>query len=290
MSDRRLVIVDGNALLYRAFFAIPDLSTAEGRPTNAVFGFVKAMGQIRDLRRPTHWVVIFDGGLPAERKELLADYKAQRPPMPAKLHDQKEPCERFLDLSRIAWLRIQGEEADDVMASLARREAASVEEVLLVTSDKDLLQLVGDRIRVAAPSGHDAPMGPDGVAAKLGVPPGKIVEWLALVGDSADNIPGVSGVGPKTAAKLLADFGSLNELWHRLPEIGSERVRKALESSRDLVERNVAMVTLREIPCDLTLDAMALREPDRPALAAFFREMEFRSLAASLEQADLFGA
>jgi DNA polymerase-1 len=289
MNRRRLVIVDGNALLYRAFFAIPDLSTADGKPTNAVFGFVKAMGFVRDRREPTHWVVVFDGGLPDERKALLAEYKAQRPPMPVKLRDQREPCERFLDLSRIAWLRVQGEEADDVMASLARREEASVDEILLVTSDKDLLQLVGGKVRVAAPSGHEAPMGEADVVAKLGVPPGAVPSWLALVGDSADNIPGVPGVGPKTAAKLLAEFGSLAEVWRRLAEIEPERVRKALENSRELVDRNVAMVTLRDIPCDLSLDAMAAREPDRPGLAAFFREMEFKSLAAAMSQTDLFG-
>ncbi len=286
--NQRLVLIDGMSVLYRAFFALPPLSTRDGRPTHAVLGFVKMVRQARDVRLPSHWAVVFDGGLPQERMDLLAQYKAQRPPMPQALRDQVIPVERYLELARVPCVRVQGEEADDVMASMARRFQSEVDEVLLVTSDKDMAQLVGERIRVAAPSGREAPAGPEQVIERFGVAPGQIVEWLALTGDASDNIPGVPGVGHKTAAKLLAAFGGLEALWNNLERVTPDRLRKALSENRGTVERNLAMVRLRDVPCAMDLESLRVRAPDAPRLRAYFEEMEFRALANETAQADLF--
>lgn len=160
MATRRLILIDGNNVLYRAFFAIRDLSTSGGRPTNAVFGFVKMLRQLRELHRPSHWMVTFDGGLPEERTELLEEYKAQRTPMPDSLREQVGVAERYLDCAGISWCRVDGQEADDVMASVLWRHAGDFDEALLATGDKDMYQLVTDAVRVVPVSGSGAPMGP----------------------------------------------------------------------------------------------------------------------------------
>ena len=208
--------MDGTAIAYRAFFAIRQLSTRAGRPTNAVYGFIRMVRQLEAAWRPSHWAVVFDGGLPAARMQLLPAYKAQREKMPDELRQQFAPIEEYLRRSAVATVRLEAQEADDAMASLTARARADGAEVLLATSDKDLLQLVADGVAVVSPVAGGARMGPAEVEAKLGVAPGRVVEWLALTRDTADNIPGVPGVGPKTAARLLHDFGSLAGVWARL--------------------------------------------------------------------------
>ena len=185
----RLVLVDGMAILYRAFYAIKELYTKDGRPTNAVFGFVRMLNQIREVWQPTHWAIVFDGGLPEERLELLEDYKAQRPPTPDSLSEQIDTAEEYLNKANISWVRQEGEEADDIIASIAAWAEQDAEKVLLASSDKDFYQLVNGKINMISVSGKNEAMGPAEVSAKTGVEPAQIVEWLALIGDSADNIP-----------------------------------------------------------------------------------------------------
>ncbi|MFC1462679.1 5'-3' exonuclease H3TH domain-containing protein [Verrucomicrobiota bacterium] len=289
MASKNLILVDGMGLLYRAFYAIRDLSTKSGRPTNAVYGFIRMLRQVANVWDATHWVVVFDGGLPEERLELYKDYKAQRAPMPDPLRDQIGDAEEYLDRAGICMLRIEGQEADDVMASLAAWAEPEAERVLIATSDKDMYQVVNEKIHVVPGSGKKPAMGPGEVRGKTGVLPGQIVEWLALTGDAVDNIPGVPGVGAKTAAKLLNEYGGLDGIWENLAGIGREKLRRALGENRDTVSRNVEMVTLnRDLECGVDWDALQLRKPDAGRLLPFFEELEFEKMAGELREGDMF--
>lgn len=318
----RLLIVDGHAYAYRAFYAIRELRAPGGQPTNAIFGFIKMAAKLRSgelafagagLARPTHFVVIWDGGLAAERVAALPEYKAHRPAMPEALARQLDEIVAWLDASRIAsWCR-DGVEADDWIAALARRAEGEGWSVVIASSDKDFMQLVtgdtgpvtGDTTR-AGGSCHSSPatchpgriglVNPgdktetvwtaEQVRAKTGVGPAQIVDWLSLVGDSVDNIPGVPGVGPKTAAELLNQFGSVTALYARLAEVKSGRLRSALQNAAGDVRRNQELVRLRsELPGGFAPDELAVKPADVDALCELYTRWGFRSLRAELEAA-----
>lgn len=284
MTAERLLLVDGTGLFYRSFYGIKGLCTRDGQPSNAVYGFVRAVHQILQQWRPSHAAVVWDAGVPAARRALLPEYKAQRPPMPDGLKVQYPLVAEFLERARIPLLRVEGEEADDVLASAVHR-AADVPEVLIVSADKDLFQLVNERVFIVSAAKDEHRMDAAAVVEKTGVRPGQIVDWLALTGDSADNIPGVEGLGPKTAARLLAQFGALEALWTRLDEVEPVRVRVRLAASRDLVGRNLKLVALRrDLDCLPDWDAMAVRPEDPDRLRAFYERMEFHSLVKSLAE------
>jgi len=291
MCSRTLLLVDGTFALYRAFFAIRGLSTRAGQPTNAVFGLVRMMHQLREQWKPTHWAVVLDGGAPARRLALLPEYKAQRPPMPAALRQQTPLAEEYLDCANVRRIRQERQEADDVMASLAIHAASDVDRVLLVTSDKDLFQMVGERVRILAAGVKGELLDAAAVRERTGVTPERVVDWLALVGDAVDNIPGVPGVGPKTAAKLIDRFGSAEGILARLDEVEQEKVRRSLAANRDQVTRNLNLVRL-DTSLDVPLGGDDLRvvPEDRDRLLAFYERMEFVSLARALRQPDLFGS
>jgi DNA polymerase I len=290
MPANTLLLVDGTNVAYRGFYAIATLSTKSGRPTNALFGFIKMFHQLQQLWSPSHWAVAFDGGLPEERLTALATYKAQRKPMPDALREQFPAIEEFLARSNVPSIRLEAQEADDVIATLADRSCAAGMDVLIASSDKDLCQLVGDRVFVVAPSKAGAKMGPAEVVEKMGVAPGRIVDWLALTGDNVDNIPGVPGVGPKTATRLIEQFGSLEQLLANTGRIESERIRGAIEASRDAIARNQELVRLRrDLPVAMALNEMKVRKPDAARLVAFYDEMEFRSLAEGLRKVEREG-
>lgn len=284
-----LLLVDALGIAYRAYYAINGLATAAGQPTNALYGFIKSFMQIERIWRPSHRLVVFDGGTPAARLELLATYKAQRPAMPPALRAQLPLIEAWLDAAAIARARLEGQEADDVMASAAVQAAAAGLEVLVASSDKDLLQVVTPAIAVVAPGKAADKIGPGEVLAKVGVRPDQVVDWLALTGDSADNIPGVPGIGAKTAAKLLQQWQSLANALDHLPEIEPEKTRKALEDNRELIARNRQMLRLQtDINCGASLADMQARPPDARGLLAFYEQMEFHTLAKPLREPTLF--
>lgn len=279
----RLLLIDALGLVYRAFYAIRDLATSAGRPTNAVFGFVKMLNQINRVWQPTHEVVVFDGGLPPERKQLFGDYKAQRPPMPEPLRLQLDDVQEYLSAASIPSVRLDGKEADDLIASAAALAESSGLETLVVSADKDLMQIAKPHIMLVAPGKIEERAGPEEIYRKTGVRPGQIVEWLALAGDSADNIPGVPGIGAKTAARLLNEWGSVSELFAHLNSVQPERLRRLLEEHRPGVLRNIKLVTLDNhiaLPC--SLEDMHLKPPDTARLRALFVRLEFHSLAAGL--------
>lgn len=283
---RSVLIVDGTAVAYRAFYAVRDLSTRAGQPTNALFGFIRMLRQLEAQWHPDRLVVAFDGGSPAHRLEKCPAYKAQRAPMPDDLRSQLGLINEFLSAAGIPMVLLKGQEADDVMATLAVRAAGEGATVRLATSDKDLMQLVGDRVRIVPPTKTDEELDAAGVEAKTGVKPAQIVDWLALIGDVADNIPGVAGIGPKTATKLLAQFGSLPECLARAEMIASESLRTKVRTGRATAELNVALMTLdKEVPGVPKWEEIPAPAPDTGRLKAFFEKYELHRFASEMAPA-----
>ncbi len=280
----RCLLIDGHGLMYRAFFAMPAMSTRDGRPTQAVFGFIRMLNQLLRGWTPSHVAVTFDAGLPAQRMRLLKTYKAQRPSMPAALREQIEYVKEYLATAAIPVVMLPGEEADDVIASLTERLRESECEVLIGSSDKDLFQLVTENVCLVTPAGKPQRTGVADVLKKTGVVPARIVGWLALTGDNADNIPGVPGIGAKTATRLLNEFGDLPTLWQRLDAVRPDAIRQALQTHRAIVERNEALMRLRR---DLPVSSDPLRTlsyalPSASMLRPFFEKYELTSLAAPI--------
>ncbi len=290
----RLLLVDGHAYAYRAFHAIRGLKSPTGAATNAIFGFIKMFQRARARVEPTHLAVVWDGGLDADRLGALPEYKGQRPGMPDDLESQLDPIGHYLDAAGTLSVCQDGVEADDLIGTMAVRADAQGWAVVIATSDKDFMQLVSPSVRLLNPGDKEQSLwGGDEVVRKTGVRPQQIVDWLSLVGDSVDNIGGVRGVGPKTAAGLLGRFGSVDALYGRLDEVESDRLRCALAEAREQVLRNRSLVCLK---CDLAsapdLDACVPGLENRRRLHELFEGWGFRSLAAQYaeveEQGSLF--
>jgi len=293
----RLLLVDGHYYLYRSFFAIRGLTNSRGEPTNALFGFTKALRRMIADVRPDLAAVVWDRGIAARRATLQPEYKAQRPPMPDDMKVQEPQMQALVPLLGIASLSLPDTEADDLIASYAAQHTG---ETIIATNDKDILQLVNDRISIYSTNKTDLPepepgtpknaapqfalLGIEAVTKKWGVPPHCIADVLALTGDSSDNIPGVDGVGQKTAAALVNQFGSVEELLAHPEKIASEKTREKILTQRQRVIDNRAMVGL---DLDLVLPqpiAELTIAPRYPALIEFIRRCEFRTLLAEIEK------
>ena len=282
----RLLIIDGHAYAYRAFYAIRELNSPSGQPTNAIYGFVKMLTKMRAIVEPTHLIVVWDGGLSARRVAALPEYKSQRPEMPDDLSSQLDEIVSYLKSANVASFCREGVEADDYIACLAWRAAGAGMTVVIASSDKDFMQLVSPRIGLLNPNDKsEAIWADEQVRAKTGVEPSQIVDWLALMGDSVDNIPGVPGVGPKTAADLLKQFGSVAELYERLDEVKSEKLRAALRAAADAVRRNLELIRLHDdLPCEFSPENLAGKPADAGRLRELFRRWGFKGMLAALEQ------
>ena len=280
----RLLIVDGHAYAYRAFYAIRELRSPDGRPTNAIFGFVKMLAKMRAGLAPTHLIVVWDGGLSAERVASLPAYKAQRPEMPDDLKPQLDGIVSYLKAAGVASFQRSELEADDYIACLARHATQAGMSVVIASADKDFMQLVSPQIGLLNPNDKSETVWThEQVRAKTGVAPAQVVDWLALMGDSVDNIPGVPGVGPKTAADLLNRFGSVAGLYARLEEVKSEKVREALRRSAADVQRNLRLVRLHDhLPCELVPEELMEKPADTGRLAGLFRQWGFNGLLKAL--------
>lgn len=284
---KKLILIDALALLYRSFYGIRNLSTKSGQPTNAIYGFVRKINEIKSLYNPSHFAVVFDGGSPDFRKELLPEYKSQRSPMPDALRDQIDPLIEYLDAADIFHIKHERQEADDVMASLAVQE--TFDEVYIASGDKDMFQLINDKVKMLTLAGKPKIIEAVNVIEKTGVKPEQIIDWLALVGDSADNIPGVPGIGGKTAAKLLGIYGSIDTIRERFEELPVSKVKESLGDCWDILERNRKLVRLNttiECGCDLIDMRVVAVNLDKvlPILDLF----EFKSMAKDLREPTLF--
>lgn len=282
-----LLLVDGHAYAYRAFHAIRRLHAPDGQPTNAIFGFIKMLSRLRAAVCPTHLAVVWDGGLSPERRALLPEYKAQRPAMPAELAGQIEEIISYLRGAAVHSVRQLEVEADDLIASLARVAVQTGGRVVIASSDKDFFQLVSPAVGLLNPADKSATVWSAAeVVAKTGVSPAQVVDWLSLIGDAVDNIPGVAGVGPKTAADLLRQFGGVDSLYARMPEVQSDRLRGALLAAAEAVRRNQEMIRLKDdLPGLPAMADLAVGQPDPVAVLKLLRRWGFQSLAAEIERA-----
>ncbi len=277
MSAKPLVLVDGSSYLYRAFHALPPLSTASGQPTGAVLGVVTMLYKLKDELTPDRMAVVFDAPGKTFRDDLYAEYKANRPSMPDELRAQVAPLLEVIEAMGIPLLRVEGVEADDVIGTLARQAATTGTPTIISTGDKDLAQLVDDRVTLVNTM-DDTKLDHAGVVQKFGVAPEQIIDYLALVGDTSDNIPGVSGVGPKTAAKWLQQYGDLDTLKARAGEVAG-KIGERLRESLGLLDLSKELATIR---CDLDLPRSAqdltLRPQDDARLGELFERFEFKRL------------
>lgn len=288
-----LLLIDGHAAAYRAFYAIRNLTGPDGTPTNAIFGFVKAFQRARELIKPSHLAVAWDGGLDEQRTDILPGYKSERDPMPDDLEPQLDAIVEWLEASGVPSIFEEGVEADDSIATLARQAEAADRFTVIASPDKDFFQLLNENIGLLNPNDKSGTVwGAEQVQAKTGVLPGQIIDWLSLVGDAVDDIPGVRGVGPKTAAKWLEQFGTLETLLQSIDEIQPERFRGPLDKLREDLARNQKLVRLREdLPLPSAPSNLAPGSVDHEQLHALYTRWGFRGLRQSLEdsrQQDLF--
>ena len=277
-----LILVDGSSYLYRAFHALPDLATSDGRPTGAVRGVIAMLKKMLKDYQPTHVAVIFDAKGKTFRDELFPEYKATRPPMPNELRDQIEPLHRLVEALGLPMIVEPGVEADDVIGTLADAASQQQRDVLISTGDKDMAQLVNPYVTLINTM-TNVVMGRDGVIEKFAVKPEQIVDYLTLIGDKVDNVPGIDKVGPKTAAKWLEAHGNLDEIMTHAESIKGkvgENLREALE--RLPLSRELVTIKL-DVPLKESLDDLEIRPINKDLLINMYADLEFKSWLEELQ-------
>jgi DNA polymerase-1 len=282
----RLYLIDGNSYVYRAFYAIKSLTNSKGFPTNAIYGFTNMLLKIIREKKPDGLAVSFDSAGPTDRHKLYEKYKAHRPEAPGDLVRQFPFIREIIRALKIPVYEIPGYEADDILGTIAKKAAQGGSEVYIVTGDKDMLQLIDDHIRIYDPL-KDKILDEGYVKEKFGIGPGRITEFMALMGDAADNIPGIKGVGEKTAKDLLRDFGSLDELLGHTERIKKDKLRKMVEDNEEIVRLSRKLATIdTDVPLHIDEEAFKPAEPDWQALFPLFREFEFTTLMRLIPSAE----
>ena len=278
-----VVLVDGSSYLFRAYHAMPPLNNSKGMPTGAVKGVVNMMRSLAKDYANANIVVVFDAKGPTFRNEMYVEYKAHRPPMPDDMRPQIEPIHQIINAMGLPLLIIPGVEADDVIGTLAAQATAQGIDTLISTGDKDMAQLVSPHVGLVNTMTNTY-LDEEGVFTKFGVRPDQIIDYLAIVGDTADNIPGVPGAGPKTAVKWLAAYDTLENLMEKADEIGG-KIGEKLRNALDFLPLSQALTTIKlDVELEQSLDQMAPKPVDQAALLALYEDLEFRSWANVLIQ------
>lgn len=287
---RKFLAVDGNSILFRAYHALPSLTTMSGQPTGALLGFAEMLLNLLDQEKPDAAVVVFDAKGPTFRHEQYPEYKANRPPTPPELAQQVDLAHALVAALGMKVLEVPGVEADDVIATLAKRAAAEGWEVLAVSGDRDLVQIVGPQVRLLATvkGFTDTRLyDEERVREEFSVEPRRVADLKGLGGDSSDNIPGVPGIGPKTAQKLLQQYGSLDELYKHLDEIRPPRIANLLREHRQAAELGTKLATIADdVPLDAQPNDFEWRGPNWTELRKLFAELEFSKLLPRLPEAE----
>jgi len=280
----KLILIDGNAILHRAFHALPPLTTKRGEPINAVYGLISMLLRVIADLKPTHIAVCFDEKEPTFRHKEFAPYQAQRPAMADELSGQFEKARRVIEAFGIPIYSKSGFEADDVIGTLA---GEAKEDVVVVTGDKDILQLVGGRVKVYLPiAGLSSAklMGEDEVKEKLGVFPKQVADYKALVGDPSDNYPGVAGIGPKTTTSLLEKYKDLDGIYAHLEEI-SPSVRDKLIKGKDEAKLSLRLATIvKDVPVKLDIEACGKWDVDSQGVLNLFSKFGFKTLTERVKK------
>jgi DNA polymerase-1 len=285
-----VILVDGSSYLYRAYHALPPLTNSKGRPTGAVKGVINMMRRLQKDYPQSPLVVVFDAKGKTFRDDMYSEYKANRPPMPDDLRVQIEPIHQIIQAMGLPMLIIDGVEADDVIGTLAVQATAQEQPVVVSTGDKDIAQLVNEHITLVNTMTNTL-LDRDGVIEKFGIPPELIIDFLALLGDKSDNIPGVPGVGEKTALGLLQGIGGLDAIYGRLDEVaglefrGAKNMAPKLEEHRDLAYLSYQLATIKtDVPLPLGISDLRNMAPDLNLLGDLFADMEFKAWTTELSQ------
>ncbi|MEM8932360.1 MAG: DNA polymerase I [Acidobacteriota bacterium] len=282
-SRPRVYLIDGYANIFRAFYAIRNLSNSRGEPTNAVFGFLQILRKLLRDEKPAFLGVAMDVSSKTLRKEKFEDYKANRRPMPDDLKPQIPEIRKVIEAYRIPLLEMPGYEADDVLGTLEAKATAAGYEVILLSPDKDLMQLVGDGVFLHH-TGRDKLYDAQGVAEDFGVPPHQVIDVLALMGDASDNVPGVPGIGEKGAKNLIAEHGSMDALLDAADTVKRKSYREGLQNHREQAELSKELVTIHtDLDIDFDPEALRFDEPDWDALLDLCWRLDFQGLAREIE-------
>ena len=287
-AAKKLFLVDAMAHVYRAFYApMNRMNAPSGVPTKVPFLFNNILRRLLKDYQPDYVGIVFDTRQPTFRDKLFEKYKAQRPAMPDELSQQLPYVRRLCEAMRLPILEFDGYEADDVIGALAQQAAKENLDVLLITNDKDMMQLVDKNVRVlrTGPGGAKGDVIVDQARVQeiLGVPPEKVVDVMSLMGDTIDNIPGAKGIGEKGATELIQKYGSVENALEHASEVSNKRYREALQQQREQVLLSKQLATIaRQVPVALNLDDLQRREPDSASLAALYRELGFNSLLKEL--------
>ena len=281
---KKIFLIDGAHAIYRSYHAIRALTTSGGLPTNAVFGFLQIVRKVLKDFDPEYFAVVFDTAAPTFRHKIFPEYKANRPPMPEDLSVQIPWAKKVLEAYRIPCIELEGYEGDDLLGTYANQARDANMDAVLVTGDKDLCQLVDEHIRILDPR-KDMLIGPGEVVSLFGVTASQLPDLLALTGDKVDNLPGIPGVGPKTAAKLLNQFGSLEELFRRIEEIGNPSLRGKVNEHRETVAQTRKLVEICcEAPVEAGIEQFTRKEPDPALLRELFGHLEFQRFLDDLPE------
>lgn len=296
MSDTprpRLFLIDGSSYIFRAFFALPQVYNSSGLPTNAVFGFINTIIDLIKQHRPDFVVIALDAERKNFRHQLFSSYKANRSEPPAELIPQLPYVRRVLQSLGIPMIELAGYEADDVIGTLCRLSADACD-CVIVSGDKDLMQLVDERVQLFD-GAKNRWIGRTEVRNKFGVHPEQVVEVMGLTGDAVDNIPGVNGIGPKTASRLIRHFHTLEDLFDRLPDVeqlnlrGANRIRELLEEGKAQAFLSRRLATVKaDVPINIGLDELQCRTPDWVCAEPLFGELGFGNLLLLLQHQRLW--
>lgn len=285
---KTIYLIDGTAYIHRAYHAIRNLTNSRGLPTNAVFGFTRMIIKLLEDRNPQYIAILFDARGPTFRHKMFEEYKANRPPMPEDMVLQIPYIKEITKAFNLSQIEMEGFEADDLIGTLARKAEKAGFDVVMVTGDKDFMQLVTDRISIWDPM-KEKIINPDTIRSDMGIEPAQLIDIMGLSGDTADNIPGVPGIGPKTALKLIKTFGSLTELYSRVDTITRKKQHENLVNFREQAFLSQKLVTIdTKVPIDFDPEHFKIKKPDNSALARLFKKLEFRQLQKAYpEKSDL---
>ena len=279
--DKLLILIDGNSLMNRAYYALPELMNKKGQHTNAIYGFANILFKIMDTYKPSHISVAFDLKAPTFRHKQYDAYKGNRKKMPNELREQVEPLKKMIDAFGINRIELEGYEADDLIGTVAKNFEQDGFEVYIITGDKDALQLVSDKIKVLFTKKGISELDeydPDKMTEKYELTPQQFIDLKGLMGDQSDNIPGVAGIGEKTGIKLLKEYGSIENIYMNIDEI-SKSVKAKLEAGYDMAFLSKSLATIMvDIPLELKVDEFEKKDIDKNTLISLFSEFEFNSL------------
>lgn len=288
MKRRKMILIDGNSLAHRAFYALPPFTTVDGVPTNAVYGFLTMLFRLTEEEAPDYLAVAFDKSAPTFRHQEFADYKAHRKPMPDDLRPQFPVLKDVLSALKIKIVEIEGFEADDVLGTLSRQAEEAGLDTVVVTGDRDALQLVSDRVRVALTRkgiSELAYFDPAAVREAYGVEPVQMIDIKGLMGDPSDNIPGVPGIGEKTATKLIQEFGSVEAVLENLEKVSGKKLSETLAENAGSARLSKRLATIdRQAPIEVDIESCRVTEPDYSAAYQLFKRLEFKSLLKKVDK------